>query len=103
MNKIYLQEDNGGRGITINEESKWYYSNCAPTGFYGDVDILESDIDIVVENLKTQASRPEFDIDTSWMDEVEEWENFTIEDIEKCENENRTCDFTSFTFVCEIQ
>lgn len=103
MSKIYLQDDNGGRGITINEGNKWYYSNCAPTGFYGDVDILESDINVIVENLKIQASQDEFDIDISWMDEIKAWENLTIEDIEKNENEDCTCDFTTFTFICEIE
>lgn len=100
--KIYLQEDNGGRGILINENGKYFYSNCAPTGFYGDVDILEKDVETVIANLKIQAENPESDNDTSWMDEVEDWETLTIDEIENEVNKNVTCDFTVFNFVCEI-
>ena len=102
MIKMYLQEDNGGKGIVINVDNNWYYSNCAPTGYCGDVDILEDNINTVVENLKNQALQDGFEADISWMDKIESWENLTIEDIEKDTNKNCTCDFTSFTFVCEI-
>lgn len=103
MSEIYLQEDNGGRGIAIKVDNNWYYSNCAPTGHYGDVNILEDNINTIIENLKNQSLQDGFEADTSWMDEIEAWENLTIEDIEKNENEDCTCDFTTFTFVCDIE
>lgn len=40
--KMYLESDNGGRDILVEVNGKWYsLSSCAPSGYFGTVDIWE--------------------------------------------------------------
>lgn len=38
---MYVSEDNGGRGILFFYDGEWYYCDCSPYGYWGDVDLWE--------------------------------------------------------------
>jgi hypothetical protein len=38
---LYIESDNGGRAVMLRISEKWYICDCAPSGCFGDIDILE--------------------------------------------------------------
>lgn len=38
---LYIESDNGGRAIMLRISEKWYICDCAPSGCFGDIDILD--------------------------------------------------------------
>lgn len=37
---LYIESDNGGRAVMLSVDKTWYICDCAPSGCFGDVDIL---------------------------------------------------------------
>lgn len=37
---LYIESDNGGRAVMLSVDNTWYICDCAPSGCFGDVDIL---------------------------------------------------------------
>lgn len=37
---LYIESDNGGRAVMLSVDKAWYICDCAPSGCFGDVDIL---------------------------------------------------------------
>lgn len=38
---LYIESDNGGRAVMLHISEKWYICDCAPSGCFGDIDILD--------------------------------------------------------------
>lgn len=38
---LYIESDNAGRAVMLRVSEKWYICDCAPSGCFGGIDILE--------------------------------------------------------------
>ena len=61
--RMYLQEDNGGRGLLLNINDLWYYNTCAPSGYFSGVDIVGNDLNVTEKTLINAIKDGEIDIE----------------------------------------
>ena len=83
MKKMYIESNNAYNCIMVNEDGKWYTTNCSDTnGFFGDVQIqTEETISEIAKKLHKQLEDGgEIDIEGMW--EIPEIEEMSIEEIE---------------------
>ena len=59
MKKMYLESDNGGRCIFICICNIWYSVDCAPSGTWGDIDILDGDEEEAAERIREAINNGE--------------------------------------------
>lgn len=85
---MYLEHNNAGTGVLINLNGVWFYENCSPTGFYGDVDICSGHDSDIVKNLKKQLLMCDNEVEVDSYNEVAEYHFKTIEEIEELENKD---------------
>ena len=83
MTKMYIESNNGGNCIMVNEDGKWYSTNCSDTnGFFGDVQIqTEEPTSEIAKKLHKQLEDCG-GIDIEGMREIPEIEEMSIEEIE---------------------
>lgn len=83
MKKMYIESNNGGNCIMVNEDGKWYTTNCSDTnGFFGDVQIqTEEPTSEIAKKLHKQLEDG-VGIDIEGMREIPEIEEMSIEEIE---------------------
>ena len=83
MKKMYIESNNGDNCIMVNEDGKWYTTNCSDTnGFFGDVQIqTEEPTSEIAKKLHKQLEDGG-GIDIEGMREIPEIEEMSIEEIE---------------------
>ena len=83
MKKMYIESNNGGNCIMVNEDGKWYTTNCSDiNGFFGDVQIqTEEPTSEIAKKLHKQLEDGG-GIDIEGMREIPEIEEMSIEEIE---------------------
>jgi hypothetical protein len=85
--RVFVQDDNGGRGILITDGSDWWYTDCAPDGMYGDVDILEGSSESVAQKLRAAYESGEIGFDPDYgFRRVDEYSGYTLDDIDDLAN-----------------
>ena len=83
MKKMYIESNNGGNCIMVNEDGKWCVEHCCNSnGFWGDIQIqTEEPISEIAKKLHKQLEDGG-GIDIEGMSEIPEIEEMTIEEIE---------------------
>ena len=83
MKKMYIETNNGGNCIMVNEGGKWYVDHCYNSnGFWGDIQIqTEGPISEIAKKLHKQLEDGG-GIDIEGMREIPEIEEMSIEEIE---------------------
>ena len=82
MKKMYIESNNAYNCIMVNEDGKWYTTNCSDTnGFFGDVQIqTEESISEIAKKLHKQLEVGG-GIDIEGMREIPEIEEMSIEEM----------------------
>ena len=83
MKKMYIESNNGGNCIMVNEDGKWYVEHCCNSnGLWGDIQIqTEEPISEIAKKLHKQLEDGG-GIDIEGMREIPEIEEMSIEEIE---------------------
>ena len=106
--RMFVQEDNGGRGILLNVGREWSYNDCSPNGTYGDVDILSGSIESVASRIRKAIQNGEVygpndfgidDLDDYGFRAIPEYRGMTIAEIDEYENNGRDFDMTSYAEI----
>ena len=115
---VYLEHNNGGKIILYNYNGKWWYENIDSNGYYGDVNMYDTNEDgealtdeTIAAELARQYAKWET-LDSCFFDEgsenyVAEYDNMGIEDIDTKVNYDSDGkptghDVTTWTKICEI-
>ena len=55
MKKVYIVSTNGGNELLVNADGRWFSTNCAPDGMFGDVDInADEPLSVIAFKLEQQ-------------------------------------------------
>jgi hypothetical protein len=99
MKKLYIESDNGGRSVMLRIGSKWYVCDCAPSGCFGDVDILEGTEEEAAARMRAAINAGEIYDENDCAENLDtfryipDYDGLTTEQIENRENDGRTCDY----------
>lgn len=107
--KMYIESDNGGRTVAIEIDKKWYFVDCAPSGTWGDIDILDGTEEEAAARIRAGIETGEcYDIDDCAAEieaenpifrHVPEYDGMSVEEVVDMDNNGRTCDFTTYTEI----
>ena len=105
--KMYIESDNGGRAVAIENERAWYFVDCAPSGTWGDIDILDGTEEEAAARIRAGIESgecygiddcvSEIESDNPIFRHISEYDGMTVDDI--CEKENSGRDFDHVTFT----
>lgn len=101
---MFLQSDNGGYGVLVTDGEKWYYWSeyrVLPVNLDADTD--EENAEIIRRAIKSGDlySANDFITEMTDLDEsyIPAYDGMTIEEIDRFENSDRFCDFTTYTEI----
>lgn len=107
--KMYIESDNGGRAIAIEINKKWYFVDCAPSGTWGDIDILDGTEEEAAARVRAGIESGEcYGIEDCAQDisagdmlykHIPEFDGMNVQQVEEHDNNGRTCDFTTYTEI----
>lgn len=107
--KMYIESDNGGRAVAIEINNTWYFVDCAPYGTWGYIDILDGTEEEAAARVRAGIENGEcYGIDDCASDiesgnalfrHIPEYDGMTVEQIAEYDNQNKTCDFTTYTEI----
>ena len=101
MKKVYIVSTNGGNELLVNADGRWFSTNCAPDGMFGDVDI-DADEPLSVIAFKLEQQIDEIGgINTDDMWEFICIRDEEIDDIVDAWNDAHDCDLCKYYFVGE--
>lgn len=99
MKKLYIESDNGGRSVMLRVGKKWYVCDCAPSGYFGTVDILDGTEDEVAARMRKAIDAGDIYDENDCAENLDtfryipDYDGLTAEQIENRENNGRTCDY----------
>lgn len=106
--RMYVMDDNGGRGILLNVGNAWTYNDCTPSGTYGDVDILSGSPESAAQRIRRAIQNGDVygpdDFEISDLNDygfrtIPEYSGMTIDEIDEYENNGRDFDTTAFAEI----
>lgn len=108
MAKMYIESDNSGRAVALNAGDDWYICDCAYTGCFVDVDIMNGTVQDAAHRIRTAIESGELytaddyaecaDDLSAWRP-IPEWNGLTASGIMDSENAGRSCDFMTLTEI----
>lgn len=107
MAKLYIESDNGGRSIALSAGGYWFICDCAPSGRFGIVDILNGTDQDAAARMRCAIDLGLLDapdeyangIDESIWHPIPEWHALDADEIVDRENAGRSCDFMTLTEI----
>lgn len=99
MKKLYIESDNGGRSVMLRVGKKWYICDCAPSGYFGTVDIIDGTEEETAARMRKAIDGGEIYDENDCAENLEtfryipDYDGLTAEQIENRENDGRTCDY----------
>ena len=99
MKKLYIESDNGGRSVMLRIGKKWYVCDCAPSGYFGSVDILDGTEEETAARMRKAIDEGDIYDENDCAENLEtfryipDYDGLTAEQIENRENDGRTCDY----------
>ena len=101
MKKVYIVSTNSGNDLLVNADGRWFSTNCAPDGMFGDVDIdADEPLSVIAFKLEQQIDEiGEINMSNMWIEP--RIENMEIDQIIDYWNGNRDCDLCKYYFVGE--
>ena len=70
MKKVYIVSTNGGNELLVNADGRWFSTNCAPDGMFGDVDIdADEPLSVIAFKLEQQIDEiGEINMSNMWIE-----------------------------------
>lgn len=101
MKKVYIVSTNGGNELLVNADGRWFSTNCAPDGMFGDVDIdADEPLSVIAFKLEQQIDEiGEINMSNMWIEP--RIENMEIDQIIDYWNDGHDCDLCKYYFVGE--
>ena len=101
MKKVYIASTNGGNELLVNADGRWFNTNCAPDGMFGDVDIYADEpLSVIAFKLEQQIDEIG-GVNTDDMRIEPIIENMEIDQIIDYCNDGHDCDLCKYYFVGE--
>lgn len=105
---LYIESDNGGRAVALNANGNWYICDCAPSGYFGDIDILDGTEEEAAARIRAAIESGNLYTAEEYADDAElnpawrcivDWTGMNAADVENSCNADRSCEFTTLTEI----
>lgn len=99
MRKLYIESDNSGRSVMLRVGKKWYVCDCAPSGYFGSVDILYGTEEETAARMRKAIDAGEIYDENDCAENLDtfryipDYDGLTAKQIESRENGGRTCNY----------